>query len=46
VTESYARRTITLPLFPHMSDAQIELVLSAVTSASRRAGQRPARRTV
>jgi dTDP-4-amino-4,6-dideoxygalactose transaminase len=46
VTESYARRTITLPLFPHMSDAQLELVLSAVTSASRRAGQRPARRTV
>lgn len=34
VTESYARRTVTIPLFPHMSDAQIDRVVAAVTAAS------------
>jgi dTDP-4-amino-4,6-dideoxygalactose transaminase len=29
-TEDYARRTVTLPLFPHMTEAQQSLVLGAV----------------
>jgi dTDP-4-amino-4,6-dideoxygalactose transaminase len=32
-TESYARRTVTVPLFPHMTDAQVEIVVSAITTA-------------
>jgi dTDP-4-amino-4,6-dideoxygalactose transaminase len=33
LTEAYASRTITLPLFPHMSDAQQDLVIEALESA-------------
>jgi dTDP-4-amino-4,6-dideoxygalactose transaminase len=33
LTEAYASRTITLPLFPHMSDAQQDLVVEALASA-------------
>lgn len=38
VTDEYARRTVTLPMFAHMTEAQQELVIRAVASAlSRRA---------
>jgi dTDP-4-amino-4,6-dideoxygalactose transaminase len=30
VTEDYARRAITLPLFPHMTDEQLEIVVAAL----------------
>ena len=32
-TEAYSARTVTLPLFPHMSDDQLELVVDSVVSA-------------
>lgn len=33
VTDEYARRTVTLPMFPHMTDSQQELVVDAVAAA-------------
>lgn len=33
VTEDYARRTVTVPLFPHMTEAQLARVLDAVSAA-------------
>jgi dTDP-4-amino-4,6-dideoxygalactose transaminase len=33
VTDSYAARAVTLPLFPHMSESQIELVIEVVSRA-------------
>ncbi len=33
LTEEYARRTLTLPLFPHMTDGQHERVCAALASA-------------
>jgi dTDP-4-amino-4,6-dideoxygalactose transaminase len=33
VTEDYARRSVTLPLFPHMTEEQQELVVDAVATA-------------
>jgi dTDP-4-amino-4,6-dideoxygalactose transaminase len=33
VSESYARRTLTLPLFPHMTEAQQDLVCSSLQAA-------------
>jgi dTDP-4-amino-4,6-dideoxygalactose transaminase len=36
VTEEYARRTITLPLFPHMTAEQTELVVAALRGACER----------
>jgi dTDP-4-amino-4,6-dideoxygalactose transaminase len=38
VTETYADRTVTLPLFAHMTDRQQDLVIEAVVSAVRGAG--------
>jgi dTDP-4-amino-4,6-dideoxygalactose transaminase len=35
LTESYGARTVTLPLFPHMSDEQRDLVIDAVEAAAR-----------
>jgi dTDP-4-amino-4,6-dideoxygalactose transaminase len=32
-TEEYARRAITLPLFPHMTVAQADLVVDALREA-------------
>ena len=32
-TESYGARTVTLPLFPHMSPAQQDFVIEGVTDA-------------
>jgi dTDP-4-amino-4,6-dideoxygalactose transaminase len=32
-TEAYARRTVTLPLFAHMSERQLDLVIEALSSA-------------
>lgn len=34
VTEDYARRTVTLPLFPHLTEAQQGLVLDALSKTS------------
>jgi dTDP-4-amino-4,6-dideoxygalactose transaminase len=34
-TEDYARRTVTVPLFPHMSDEQQQRVIEAIRSAAR-----------
>jgi dTDP-4-amino-4,6-dideoxygalactose transaminase len=36
LTEEYARRTVTLPLFPHMSGEQFTRVLEAVSEAAGR----------
>ena len=33
LTEAYARRAVTLPLFPHMTVAQLELVVEALAAA-------------
>ena len=33
VTEAIARREVTLPLYPLMTDAQVELVVNAVADA-------------
>ena len=33
VTEAYAERTVTLPMFAHMTAAQQDLVVEAVTAA-------------
>ena len=33
VTEDYARRTVTLPLFAHMSDDQQSLVIASIAAA-------------
>jgi dTDP-4-amino-4,6-dideoxygalactose transaminase len=33
LTEAYAERTVTLPLFPHMTEAQQDLVVTAVRGA-------------
>ena len=33
LTEAYADRTVTLPLFAHMTDAQQDIVLEAVAAA-------------
>ncbi len=38
LTENYASRTLTLPLFPHMTEAQQAHVLDAVVAAIRRPG--------
>lgn len=35
ITEAYAARTVTLPLFPHMTDDQQDHVMSAVIAAGR-----------
>ena len=32
-TEGYARRTVTVPLFAHMTESQQDLVIAAVLSA-------------
>ena len=34
VTEEYAKRTVTVPLFPHMSESQLGHVLAAIKDAS------------
>lgn len=39
VTEDYARRTVTLPLYPHMTEAQQDLVVDALGEALRRASK-------
>jgi dTDP-4-amino-4,6-dideoxygalactose transaminase len=36
VTEEYARRTISVPLFPHISGEQTQLVVAALERACRR----------
>lgn len=36
ITEAYARRTVTVPLFPHMTEAQQGRVLDAVADAAKR----------
>jgi dTDP-4-amino-4,6-dideoxygalactose transaminase len=33
LTEAYAERAVTLPLFPHMSEAQLELVVDSLSDA-------------
>ena len=33
VTDAYATRTVTLPLFAHMSDEQVEVVIESVLAA-------------
>jgi dTDP-4-amino-4,6-dideoxygalactose transaminase len=33
VTEEYARRAVTLPLFPTISEEQIELVVTSLSDA-------------
>jgi dTDP-4-amino-4,6-dideoxygalactose transaminase len=40
VSESYAARTLTLPLFPHMTGAQQDLVCSSLSEAVTAFGQR------
>ncbi len=35
VTEEYARRTVTVPLFPHMTDEQQARVITAISHAAR-----------
>jgi dTDP-4-amino-4,6-dideoxygalactose transaminase len=35
VTEDYGRRTVTIPLFPHMSERQQEVVVDAIRRAAR-----------
>lgn len=35
VTEDYARRAITLPMFPHMSEQQLEITVEALAAAVR-----------
>jgi dTDP-4-amino-4,6-dideoxygalactose transaminase len=35
VTEEYARRTVSLPLFPHMTDEQTQLVVDGIERACR-----------
>jgi len=37
LTEAYARRAITLPLFPHMSEEQLGIVVDALSEAVGRA---------
>jgi dTDP-4-amino-4,6-dideoxygalactose transaminase len=34
VTEEYARRTVTIPLFPHMSERQQTVVVEAIRRAA------------
>ena len=38
LTDDYARRAITLPLFPQMSEEQLELVVGALSSALAKGG--------
>jgi dTDP-4-amino-4,6-dideoxygalactose transaminase len=33
VTDDYASRAVTLPMYPHMSESQQDLVVDAVASA-------------
>ena len=35
VTEDYARRAITLPMFPHLSEQQLEIAVEALAAAVR-----------
>jgi dTDP-4-amino-4,6-dideoxygalactose transaminase len=41
VTEAYAERTVTLPLFAHMTGAQQEQVIDAIASATREPSAQP-----
>ena len=45
VTDAYARRTVTLPMFPHMSESQQDRVLTAVADAADKSPRRRAFRT-